>query len=123
MFLRPQVFFYFADQQLFSFAQLAIIFALIAVVSSVLWITPGGIGVFEGGMVGIFALLGISQGSAVAYGLALKMVELPLVGLGLLHLVGFGLLRISRAKIKLPDEALKLEAHAHRRESAEQDSK
>lgn len=90
LYLRPQVFFYFSEQMVFSFAQLALIFALTLVLGTVFWITPGGLGVYEGGLIGTFALFGISADRAVAFSLALKPLEIFFVVLGFGCLLRFG---------------------------------
>lgn len=90
LYLRPQVFFYYSQKTLFSFPQLSLIFALNMVLASLFWITPGGLGIAEGGRIGIFALVGISQGGAVAFSFAVKAMELIFVGLGVISLFRFG---------------------------------
>ncbi len=90
IYLRPQVFFYYSQKTLFSFPQLSLIFALNMVLASLFWITPGGLGIAEGGRIGIFALVGISQGQAVAFSFAVKAMELIFVGLGVISLFRFG---------------------------------
>lgn len=90
IYLRPQIFFYYSQKTLFSFPQLSLIFALTMVLASFFWITPGGLGIAEGGRIGIFALVGISQGGAVAFSFAVKAIELIFVGLGLISLLRFG---------------------------------
>ena len=97
LYLRPQVFFYFSEQLVFSLAQLALIFALTLVLTTLFWITPAGLGVFEGGQIGIFALFGLSADKAVAFSLALKPLELFFVALGLSFLLRLGALRLWRA--------------------------
>jgi len=92
MYIRPQIFFYFSQGKLLSFSQLSIIFALIALLSSFLWITPGGLGIAEGGYIGIFALVGAQGSDAVAFSLSIKIVELFFVGLGLSLMARYGIL-------------------------------
>lgn len=94
MYIRPQIFFYFSKGSLFSFSQLSIIFALLALLSSFLWITPGGLGIVEGGMIGIFALVGAEGSDAVAYSFSIKMIELFFVGFGLAWMARFGILNL-----------------------------
>lgn len=91
MYLRPLVFFYFSQKLVFSFAQLSLIFALLVLLGALFWITPGGIGIFEGGMIGVLSLVGIGASGAVAFALAIKPVEVAAVGLGLFYMMGFGL--------------------------------
>lgn len=96
LYLRPQIFFYFSERTIFSFADLALIFALTLVLGTVFWITPGGLGVFEGGLIGTFSLFRITADRAVAFSLALKPLELFFVALGLSCLLRFGLLQFWR---------------------------
>ncbi|HED03707.1 MAG TPA: flippase-like domain-containing protein [Candidatus Fraserbacteria bacterium] len=97
LYLRPQVFFYFSERLVFSLTQLALIFALTLVLTTLFWITPAGLGVFEGGQIGIFALFGLSADKAVAFSLALKPLELFFVALGLSFLLRLGARRLWRA--------------------------
>ncbi|MBS3771424.1 MAG: flippase-like domain-containing protein [Bacteroidales bacterium] len=90
IYLRPQLFFYFSQKTLFSFPQLSLVFALDMILASLFWITPGGLGIAEGGRIGIFALVGIAQGDAVAFSFAVKAIELFFVRLGVISLFRFG---------------------------------
>jgi hypothetical protein len=96
IYLRPQIFFYFSQAKLFSFANLSLAYALWVILAALLWITPGGIGIAEGGWVGILALIGVGRAGAVAFALVLKGLELTLVILGVSLLMEFGLVRHSR---------------------------
>ncbi|MGC9530577.1 MAG: lysylphosphatidylglycerol synthase transmembrane domain-containing protein [Candidatus Bipolaricaulaceae bacterium] len=97
-YLRPQVFFYFAKRTAFTVPQLSLYFTLNSFLTAFLWITPGGIGVAEGGRIGIFSLLDITSGEAMAYSVAYRFVELILAGLGLTVLLRRGLLRMARGR-------------------------
>ncbi len=94
MALRPLIFFYYSEGTLFSFTQITIIFALISLLSSFLWITPGGLGIAEGGMIGIFALMGVEGSDAVAYSFSVKAIELFFVGCGLAWMAHYGILNL-----------------------------
>lgn len=93
IYLRPQIFFYFTQEKIFSLANLSLIYALSVVVAALFWITPGGIGIAEGGWIGILTLVGIGKAGAVAFALMLKGFELTFVILGVSLLMEFGLLR------------------------------
>jgi len=67
---------------------------MISVLSSLFWVTPGGIGVSEGGFIGIFAIFGISGSEAVAYSFSLKAIQLFFVGFGLVLLAHYGIMRL-----------------------------
>ena len=93
IYLRPQIFFYFSQERIFSFSNLSLLYALSVVLAALFWITPGGIGIAEGGRIGIFALVGIGEAGAVAFSFALKAMELIFVATGVSLLMQFGLLR------------------------------
>lgn len=94
MFIRPQIYFYFTQGRVFSIAELTMLFAMISVMSSFFWVTPGGIGISEGGYIGIYALFGISGSEAVAYSFALKSIQLVLVGVGISLLAHYGIMNL-----------------------------
>ncbi len=94
MFIRPQIYFYFTQGRIFSIVELTMLFAMISVLSSFFWVTPGGIGVSEGGFIGIFALFGISGSEAVAYSFSVKVIQLFFVGLGLSLLARYGIMNM-----------------------------
>ncbi len=90
-YMRPQVFFHFSAHMTFSFPELSLLFTLNIMLSFFLWITPGGLGTGEAAVIGIFALVGVGQGSAVAFSLIFKFVELLFVALGLVFLFRAGI--------------------------------
>lgn len=94
MLLRPQIYFYYTQGRIFSIFELIMLFALISILSSVFWITPGGIGIAEGGLIGIFALFGINGSEAVAYSFSVKVVEFFFVGVGLALLARYGIMNL-----------------------------
>lgn len=95
VYLRPQLFFYFTAGRLFSLAELAVYFNLNAILTTLLWLTPAGMGTAEGGRVGILGLVGISPQAAMAFSLAVRFIELLLVGAGLVYLSREGLLHVA----------------------------
>lgn len=99
-YLRPQIFFYFSQHRIFTFPELSLIFALNILLAVFFWVTPGGIGVSEGGRIGIFKLVNISTAGAVAFSFTLKAIELFFVGLGLAYIINFGLFSLVRVKPK-----------------------
>lgn len=105
-YIRPQLFFYFAKQALFTFAQLSLFFTLNVFISAFLWLTPGGFGLADGGRAGVFQLLGIPISSAFAYNVLFRFVELLQVGLGLYVLVRRGLFRwaLARPRVKVEEK-------------------
>ncbi|MCF7890911.1 flippase-like domain-containing protein [Candidatus Bipolaricaulota bacterium] len=94
MFIRPQIYFYYTQGRVFTIEELTLLFAMISVLSSFFWITPGGIGVSEGGFIGIFAIFGISGSEAVAYSFSVKVIQLFFVGLGLALLARYGIMNL-----------------------------
>jgi len=94
MFIRPQIYFYFTQGRIFTIEELTMLFAMISVLSSFFWVTPGGIGVSEGGFIGIFAIFGISGSEAVAYSFSVKVIQLFFVGLGLALLARYGIMNL-----------------------------
>jgi uncharacterized protein (TIRG00374 family) len=93
IYMRPQVFFHFSADLRFSFPQLSLLFTLNILLSFFLWITPGGLGTSEAGLIGIFHLVApsISNQGAVAYSLMFKFAESLLVGIGLYYLTRRGI--------------------------------
>jgi len=93
IYMRPQVFFHFSQGLDFSFPQLSLLFSFNILLSSFLWITPGGVGTSEAGMIGIFRLVapGIAGESVVAYSLVFKFAETILVAAGVYYLFQRGI--------------------------------
>jgi uncharacterized protein (TIRG00374 family) len=104
-YLRPQVFFYFTQKTLFSAPQLSLYFTLNAFLTAFLWITPGGMGVAEGGRMGIFSLLGIHPSGALAFSVLYRFVELILVGLGIYFMIQRGLFHITQGRVEVETQS------------------
>jgi len=98
-YVRPLLFFWFTQGTWFSVTELAVYFNLNAVLTTVLWMTPAGIGTAEGGRVGILHLVGIGADGAVAFSLVVRALELTVVALGLGYLVRRGLAHLLRGKL------------------------
>jgi len=105
VYIRPQVFFHFSAGLHLSFPQLSLLFTLNILLSSFLWITPGGLGTGEAGMIGIFHLVApsIASGGVVAYSLIYKGAESILVVAGIVHLAQRGLSYLQGGKRAGPD--------------------
>lgn len=95
-YIRPQLFFYFTKQTLFTFPQLSLFFTLNVFINAFLWITPGGLGLTDGSRLGVFKLLGIAISSAFAYNVLLRFVEMIQLGCGMYVLVRQGILRLKK---------------------------
>ena len=91
VYMRPQVFFHFSAHTTFDFAQLSLLFTLNILLSSFLWITPGGLGTGEAVLIGIFRLVEVGKEGAVAFSLMFKFVELLIVAIGLFYLFNKGI--------------------------------
>jgi len=100
IYLRPQVFFHFSADLQLTFPQLSLLFTLNILVSSFLWITPGGLGTGEAAQIGVFRLVvpSISAQGVVAYSLLFKFAESLLVGIGLYYLAQRGIGHFRRGK-------------------------
>lgn len=94
VYMRPQIFLYFSAHAVFTFPQLSLLFTLNIMLSFFLWITPGGLGTGEAALIGIFALVGVSKGGAVAFSLSYKFFELIVVAAGLFYLFHKGIGRM-----------------------------
>ena len=77
IFVKPFIFFYFLDFIL-NLPQLALLFALTHLILA-LQFTPGALGIFEWGEVGIFGLIGIASEKALAYSLMVRIADLLVV--------------------------------------------
>jgi uncharacterized protein (TIRG00374 family) len=98
--MRPWVFFYFArGGYMLGIEHLCAIYLVTNVINS-LPHTPGGLGIFEGGMVGLFALLGLGEPNAAAYSVVNRASDLFLLLLGLYLIVHLGLQSLARRVAK-----------------------
>jgi len=100
IYMRPQVFFHFSSGVHFTFPQLSLLFSFNILLSSFLWITPGGLGTGEAGMIGIFRLITprVPSEGVVAYSLVFKFAEAILVAVGVYYLFSRGLAFFQRRK-------------------------
>jgi len=92
--LNPLIFFYFTAGTVLSILDITLIFALTMFLNMFLWTTPGGLGVIEGGLIGIFSLFGIENAAAVGFSFALKLTELTFVSYGIIHMLTRGTARL-----------------------------
>lgn len=96
IFLKPAIFFYFLEIVL-KFSQLALLFALTHLLL-VLQVTPGAIGTFELGEVGIFRLVGIGPDRALAFSLMTRIADFIGVGIAAAFGIHIGLKVLLRVK-------------------------
>lgn len=94
MYIRPLIFFYFSSHRTLSFPQLSLVFTLNILMSTVFWITPGGLGTAEAALIGIFAIIGIAKDGAVAFSLSYKFFEMLIVTVGIVYLFHKGIGRM-----------------------------
>jgi len=78
--LRPLLFFVFAGRAL-PFPDLALLFVLTQIILAFQF-TPGGLGIFEGGLIGAFALIGLGAPEAMAYAVTQRLTDAVIVGAG-----------------------------------------
>ena len=74
VFIKPSIFFYFL-KTVFKLSELALLFALTHLVLA-LQFTPGALGIFELGEVGVFKLVGIGPNRALAFSLMVRVTDL-----------------------------------------------
>lgn len=77
IFIKPAIFFYFL-RIIFTLPQLSLLYALTHLLLT-LQLTPGALGIFEWGEVGIFSLIGIQSEKALAYTLMVRIADLLVV--------------------------------------------
>lgn len=96
VYIRPWIFFSFSSDIGLTFKQLSFIFALFFFLSTFLWLTPGGVGISELGLIGIFQLVDstIIPANVVAYSLTIKSIELSFILIGIFFLAHFGAVRL-----------------------------
>jgi len=88
IFLKPLLFFYFLKITL-SLPQLALIFVLTHLLFA-FQVTPGSLGIFEAGGVGIYKLIGIEAPRALAYTLTVRIMDFSQIGIAASFLFRFG---------------------------------
>lgn len=103
-YLRPQLFLYFTRQNIFTFPQLSLFFTFNVFISIFIWLTPGGLGLADGGRAGVFQLLGVPVSSAFAYNVVFRFVEFVQVAVGLALLMRQGLVRWRTGRLEIPVE-------------------
>jgi uncharacterized protein (TIRG00374 family) len=102
---KPVIFFYFLyHQNVFSLTEIAMIFTFSQILL-VFHVTPACIGVFEGGQMGIFAIIGINNPAinttdAASYLLICRFVDLVLTGGGVYLAIHYNLVKFISPKIE-----------------------
>ncbi|MDD5646101.1 MAG: lysylphosphatidylglycerol synthase transmembrane domain-containing protein [Candidatus Bipolaricaulis sp.] len=103
-FLRPQVFFHFSAGHGLTLSQISLLFTLNVLLSFFLWITPGGLGTSEAGLIGIFHLVApqVTSEGVVAYSLIFKFAEWLLVAAGVGYMLQRGVGFLGRKRESPP---------------------
>lgn len=96
VFVRPWIFFFFNSDVMLGFRNLSFVYALFFFLSSFLWVTPGGLGIAEGGLVEIFRLIGrnIPDQAVTAFAITVRGIELVFILVGLTILIHFGAVKL-----------------------------
>jgi uncharacterized protein (TIRG00374 family) len=97
--IKPVVFYFLKGENIFSLTEIAAIFTLTQI-SLVLPLTPGALGIYEVGQIGIFALVGVDPVDAATYLVIVRFVEFLIIGLGVYMAIHFGLVRITSANLE-----------------------
>jgi uncharacterized protein (TIRG00374 family) len=96
IFVRPAIFYYFTKGEMVSsISTLAVIFVLTQLLL-VFQIIPGSLGIFEGGMVGIFALVAWSSSEAVAFSFLTRISDMVMLMSGLWLISHHGLRSLAK---------------------------
>ena len=96
IFLKPAIFFYFLEF-IFRFSQLALVFALTHLILAFQF-TPGALGIYELGVVGIYGIVGIEPDKALAFALMIRFTDIIGVAIAAFLFIRFGLLRFRSEK-------------------------
>ncbi|MEK7309387.1 MAG: lysylphosphatidylglycerol synthase transmembrane domain-containing protein [Planctomycetota bacterium] len=98
--IKPVIFFYFLyHQNIFSLTEIAVIFTFSQILL-VFHVTPGAIGVYEGGQIVIFKIVGIGADDALSYLVICRFVDLVLTGGGFYLAIHYNLVKFISPKIE-----------------------
>lgn len=108
-FVKPVLIFYCLSngERILTWEELALIFTVGQILLS-FHITPGGMGLWEGGQIGVFALMGIGSAVAAAFILIARLSDFLLAGIGGYLIVHFNLVHISKDKIETDVEKIEV---------------
>ncbi|MFW6108304.1 MAG: lysylphosphatidylglycerol synthase transmembrane domain-containing protein [bacterium] len=81
MLVKPGIFFWLGSGAGVGLAQLCLIFVATQVLLGA-QLTPGGLGMFDGGLLGFCALIGVAPGQCAAYLLCVRLTDALMVGGG-----------------------------------------
>lgn len=105
VFIRPAIFFYFYKGYLaIGLSAIAIIFVLTQLLA-IFHITPGGLGIFEGGIIFIFALFDRSQPEAVAFSIITRIADIAMFVSGIWLISHYGLTKVVKGIEKIDSDS------------------
>lgn len=108
--MRPWIYFYFTRERLLlGTEQLCAIYLVTNLISS-LPHTPGGLGIFDGGMVALFPALGLDTDHAAGFALMSRVSDIILLLLGAWLIMHYGLQSLARRVAKGEEKASLREA-------------
>ncbi len=96
VFLKPAILLALAGSPPFGFAEMSVFFVTTQVLMA-FQPTPGGLGVNEGGFVGVYSLLGVRPPEALAFMAVVRLTDALLVGAGLLLVARLGWRSVAEA--------------------------
>jgi uncharacterized protein (TIRG00374 family) len=98
--VKPVIFFYFLyHHNIFSLTEIAVIFTFSQILL-VFHFTPAAIGVYEGGQIVIFKIIGIGADDALSYLVICRFVDLVLTGGGFYLAIHYNLVKFISPKIE-----------------------
>ena len=100
VFIRPLIFFIMIKQPTLSIAALSAIY-LVTNIINILPLTPGGLGFLEGGMLGIFTLIGLKETQANTFSILIRTSDIILIALGIWLIIHLGLKAVAKRTVKL----------------------
>jgi len=103
IFLRPWIFFYFMNGRFLGSEYLCAIYVVTNLINMVPH-TPGGLGIFEGGMLGLFKIMNLSdaQGAeqAAAFSLMTRMGDVVLLMVGIYLIIHLNMRAFAKSVTK-----------------------
>jgi uncharacterized protein (TIRG00374 family) len=104
-FVKPVLIFYCLNGQILSWDELALIFTVGQILLS-FHVTPGGMGLWEGGQIGVFHLMGMGSAVAAAFMLIARLSDFLLAGIGGYLIVHFNLVHVPKEELVVDTDKL-----------------
>lgn len=109
LFIRPLIFFLFMPTLPAQwFAVLCGLFVACNLVN-VFSLTPGSLGLFEGGVLAVFAVANLGAEDAAAFGILNRISDITLLVFGIWLLMHFGVMTVARGKVKMAPETVRIQ--------------